>query len=531
MKIFNKIKKIPNREEIIKILSGIIALILIYYIAKFSVFSSAEDVKNRTIFPIILLIIFLSSSRKAFWLLCFPFVLIHAIYLPIGAGFGKINHTFLESLENTNTGEIIEFIQLIPSKYFLITFFMISGIILYRIILTKTGIALWKNKFLIITLLLVTLSKSSAFKFPNELTDAIQAFAHEREKLQRIDKNVSWEITDVNSKYENYVLIIGESARKDYHGAYGYPVNNTPFMSQSPGVLVDGLTSPAPNTVASLKIMLTDSDKELVSPRYNMNFVKLANQAGFDTTWISNQGNFGIYDTAISFIANQSKTKFFLKKDGYDSINTDDFSLLPIFEKVINTPSSHPARLFVLHLMGSHPSTCERLHDYPNHYLTDDKKYLDLGCYLASIEKTDKLIARVHDILKERFIKNNEKFSIIYFSDHGLSSKILDDGYISMRHLNTREQYSVPLFKISSDDTQRTVIKNFKSGLNMTLGLSTWLGIKTRNHINKYSLFAEKIDDQDYGYIEKLQKLPSNPLIDITPHLAKNVNRTNLTEH
>lgn len=35
-----------------------------------------------------------------------------------------------------------------------------------------------------------------------------------------------------NSKYQDYVIILGESARKDYLHAYGYPVNDTPLCHQ-----------------------------------------------------------------------------------------------------------------------------------------------------------------------------------------------------------------------------------------------------------------------------------------------------------
>ena len=80
--------------------------------------------------------------------------------------------------------------------------------------------------------------------------------------MAKIEKNVTRKATGgqstlENSKYQDYVIILGESARKDYLHAYGYPVNDTPFMSSANGTLIDGMTSAGTNTVASLRLMLT----------------------------------------------------------------------------------------------------------------------------------------------------------------------------------------------------------------------------------------------------------------------------------
>lgn len=40
------------------------------------------------------------------------------------------------------------------------------------------------------------------------------------------------------TKYDYYVLVIGESARRDYFHAYGYPVKNTQnLLTQQKGLL------------------------------------------------------------------------------------------------------------------------------------------------------------------------------------------------------------------------------------------------------------------------------------------------------
>ena len=51
-------------------------------------------------------------------------------------------------------------------------------------------------------------------------------------------------------------------------------------------MLVDGLFSAGMNTVSSLKLMLTYPNKEKWTPNYDLSFVNLANDAGFDTVWL-----------------------------------------------------------------------------------------------------------------------------------------------------------------------------------------------------------------------------------------------------
>ncbi len=48
-------------------------------------------------------------------------------------------------------------------------------------------------------------------------------------------------------------------------------------------------------------------------PQYRDNFVTLANRAGFQTWWFSNQGQIGEYDTAIASIAKRADEVQFLK--------------------------------------------------------------------------------------------------------------------------------------------------------------------------------------------------------------------------
>lgn len=73
-------------------------------------------------------------------------------------------------------------------------------------------------------------------------------------------------------------------------------------------------------------------------PQYQDNFVTLANRAGFQTWWFSNQGQIGEYDTAIASIAKRADEAHFLKNGDFEADkNTRDDALLTMTAQVLAT--------------------------------------------------------------------------------------------------------------------------------------------------------------------------------------------------
>ncbi|MDU5696139.1 MAG: sulfatase-like hydrolase/transferase, partial [Haemophilus parainfluenzae] len=201
-----------------------------------------------------------------------------------------------------------------------------------------------------------------------ETIDSSVQIVNEWQKLKKMSQESNWgQSTLENSKYQDYVIILGESARKDYLHAYGYPVNDTPFMSSVNGTLIDGMTSAGTNTVASLRLMLTLPDKEKWEPNYDLSLVDLIKSAGLKTYWLSNQGFLGEYDTPVASLASKSDETIFLKKGGsFNSTNYSDFDLIPKFAQVLEDPTQGK-RFIVLHIYGSHPLACDRVENQNCH--------------------------------------------------------------------------------------------------------------------------------------------------------------------
>ncbi|MDU8923681.1 phosphoethanolamine transferase [Pasteurellaceae bacterium LIM206] len=474
----------------------------------------------QAIVQLAFLIIVFNASRKLFYFVLLPFVLLHAFYTPVGMTFGPPSYQYVASVFATDLMESREFMAQLPFSDYLAALAIVVLVLAFRFITQKFKLRLYHNKFLLALMIVVTLWSTASLKFVQEGTTALIQVEQELSRLNAMSIQSEWgesTLTDA-SKYDDYVLIIGESARKDYHHAYGYPADNTPFMSHANGILIDGFTSGGTNTIASLKLMLTKPDTQTWQGNYALNVIDLVKSAGYKTYWISNQGYLGEFDTPISAIANKSDETIFLKSGDSANSNTSDFALLPRFAQVLDQPTADK-RFIVLHLYGSHPITCDRLNDYPKIYPDEkvDKKYFNVNCYVSSIKKTDEVIRRVYEELVKNEQKSHRTFSMIYFSDHGLAHHTEHDGVITLHNSNgaSKRHYDIPLFRISSDDSERHEYKVFKSGLNFTDGIGHWLGIRNDKLNAAVDLFSNWPDPDDYGLKTKIRQMivPDDPAV------------------
>lgn len=318
----------------------------------------------------------------------------------------------------------------------------------------------------------------------------------------------------VENQYKNYILVLGESARRDYFHVYGYPVMNTPFLQTVNGTVVEGLTAAGTNTVASLRFMLTHGDLVKRTPDYSRTVVGLAKAGGYATYWFSNQGVSGPYDTPVAAIAMQSEKQLFLKTGGYEQgRSTDELLLLPL-HKALKDGEKRP-RFIVLHTMGSHPDICNRVALWPEKTETD-RRHRIIACYSDSVAQTDHFLREVHDRLQAHEKKTGEGYSMIYISDHGLSLSEWD-GYLSMDNRTVSKYHcDIPLVKISSDDQSHQQVKSAKCGFRFTDGIGRWLGL-SGEALSGYDLFDGVSDPAAKTWVPDGQ---DDPAVDIRPYIT-----------
>ncbi len=465
-------------------------------------------------------------NEKIFQIFIWFVVLTFSLYYPVDLHYGSLNSGIIAAFFETNVSESLSFLKNIEIKDFIFPFlFILSAIILVRLKkFNRKVVAEGKEKkrqfilhgVLIITAVLGTCWAPTSFYFDNIDKDEIdnswtlanspvnvisfyaniyrsinEYYSEKKELEQAASISPPWKILSVSPKYKNYVLVIGESARRDYLSTYGFELKTTPFLDSANGYINRGYISAAPATYHSLlkTLYLKKKNEQTQKQDYSYNIITLAKAAGIKTNWLSNQGSIGKYDTIASRLGVSADFHFFTKKGGFNTAETDDFKLLDVFSSSLKDKSEN-TRLFVLHLMGSHQQFCERLNE-------DEKKYTfineKMSCYVNTILKTDRLIEKLVAFLKE----TNESYSLIYFSDHGL----IHANKEKIEEINLdydgefKQAYDVPFFKISSDDTERKVVDVQRSAVNFVYGFSQWLGINTEELNNNYDFFSEIHDE------------------------------------
>lgn len=318
-----------------------------------------------------------------------------------------------------------------------------------------------------------------------------------------------WHVLAVKPKHRINVIVIGESVRRDAMGAFGGKWANTPFISSTPGVLFKNYLSAASSTQQSLGLTLTLVGEDH-QPQFQNNIVTLAKRAGFKTYWFSNQGQFGNYDTAIASIAKRADDVHFLKEGNFKSQDTSDMELLQFTNQALEENAEAP-KLLIYHLMGSHPKACERTKNHYVDFVDND----EISCYLYSITQTDNFLAE----LKQQLLSHGQSFSMIYFSDHGLSFKERGTQSEYLSHNDQYQQnYQVPMFMTSSSDSHQKVIKAMRSANDFMMLFAQWTGISSQEVKAKYRFISEQPASSIYvtNFAPKqidYTKLPEDPFV------------------
>ena len=457
--------------------------------------------------------IFFTLRRLSYWAFfaVFLFVLITCVlFLPQIIWFGHPPATMIGAFFETDWQESKEFVQSLPlySYAFSLLTLLFGGYILY--LGKKKSYALGRKQSIVTLVIgvlatgltlyrpLAKMKEYHAFKwsvsrtaivaFYASIYDNIQEYQAMKKELSKgIEGTPTWHIIKFIPPYQNYVLVIGESVRKDYMHLYGFPQENTPFLDKVHGTIIDGYTATAPNTTASLlrSFVQMKGEKDFV---YINNIITLAKAAGFETFWFSNQGISGNWDTPIAKLAFLCDHKEFTKKGDYASMNYHDSILLPLLQRALQQKSLSP-RLFILHTMGSHVNFEARL-EHPIHFDYYNRK---LSAYIQTIEQTDTLLKGIYEALQ----RQGAPFSMLYFSDHGLMTQDRASMFASLTHGDTSPNkacYRVPFVLLSSDDAAHKVLKVNKSAFYFLDGFAQWLGIQEASLLPNYDFRSTESD-------------------------------------
>lgn len=467
-------------------------------------------------------------SWRAFKYTLIACALLAACYFPFGRTYGAPNFNSILSLYSSNPEEAGEMLRVFPVWYYLVSLSILG--IAWLVLQSPARIfPRWSGHhssllavFLAISLvapLNIFYTKGTfsllnisypVFHFVKDITLINMTVNAEHQRMQELATlQDNWHVIAAKPRHQVYVVVIGESVRRDALGAFGGHWANTPFMSSMNGVLFQNYLSAASSTQQSLGLTLTLVGKDQ-QPQYQNNIVTLAKRAGFHTYWFSNQGQLGHYDTAIASIAKRADNVQFLKNGNFISQDTQDTDLLKFTNGALNDNTEAP-KLIVYHLMGSHPKACERTrHKYET--FVNNK---EISCYLYSITQTDSFLSSLNKQLQN----SGKKFSMIYFSDHGLSFKERGSKSEYLSHNDQFQQnYQVPMLITSSGETRHRKIKAVRSANDFMSLFAEWSGIRSQEVVPKYRFISEQPAPQVYVTDFSLSKvnydkLPQDPFV------------------
>ena len=326
------------------------------------------------------------------------------------------------AIMQTNSGEAGSYIQTHINVYILLLLFILFIVIfvLCRAVYYDGGILL-RNKisvvmlciFIILNLLVVGDTYNKNY-YLRPFWDAYKMLKEYKQFRFSSDmRNVMIKQSEILSDDKDglYVLVIGESTTRTHMSAYGYSRQTTPWLntiSQDENTLLfTNAYSCHVHTVPVLSYALTEKNQyNDVDAAQAASLVEIAKAAGYKVVWLSNQAQYGVFETPISVIADAADEKIFIS-DLVGNTRYYDGALIKWLDE-INTSGK---TLLVVHLMGCHEKYIDR---YPSEMAAFSED--------TNVDSYDNAVFYNDIVMKELYENVNQHSNfraMIYFSDHG----------------------------------------------------------------------------------------------------------------
>lgn len=237
------------------------------------------------------------------------------------------------------------------------------------------------------------------------------------DKLREARKTALNALVSKNHKNSEgvFILVIGESQNRDHMSAYGYKRETTPWLNKEKNdknmLLFNKAYSCHVHTVPTLNYALTAKNQyNTINTMNDFSILEVAEAAGFETVWLSNQVKYSAWDTPLTFIAAEANQQKWVNSNIGETTSTDYFDdiLVEKFDELKYTQNM----LIVVHLMGNHqlynrryPSEFTKFRGDGNNNIDDYDNSILYNDYVMS-----KLLARAKKIPNFQ--------GLIYCSDH-----------------------------------------------------------------------------------------------------------------
>ena len=321
-------------------------------------------------------------------------------------------------------------------------------------------------------------------------------------------------VNDQRSLPEKIFLIIGESACRKHMSVYGYDVPTTPFldslMQTTSEVLIYDGVSPANLTRNAVRLLLTFATPMDMQPANTQkNIIELANDAGYQTFWLSNQPNYGWHSNFSALLSTLAHDAYFTGHEPeFETVQIDDLTLIPILRDKYR---ENTKQFFLIHLMGSHFDYTFRSDETDHIYIKGDDR---ISKYNRSIHHTDRMMREIY-----RIMNHQDTSSILYYvSDHGQSFEFLGHGFLD----SSTSQFEVPMVVINQTKVNVDSIANKyylpdKSWINTLCStniIAELMGYSFTDefvdHVREQGKYIYHVDSQVYKFENLEQKAKKN---------------------
>ncbi|GAA7472159.1 hypothetical protein HpBHB15_15080 [Helicobacter pylori] len=312
----------------------------------------------------------------------------------------------------------------------------------------------------------------------------------------------------------NVILVIGESASRNFMQLYGYSAPNNPLLSElanerereSNNLFVFSDTiSKEGSTSDVFESLLNYSDAETTKPWYHYhNMIDIFKRSHYETFWLEKQfvDQWSLIQDLVSsrsknrYLLQRDRNRYFLPKE-WTSYDED---ILTFYSK--NIPSQLKSKNFIVfHLRGSHKTYSER---FPQSFAKFKPSDLSFSNLHASNDRDKQIVADyVNSLYYNDFVLNGifnlfkDKDAIVfYLSDH--AQDIFESGP-TYGHSCSKAGLEIPFMIYVSDifkEKHPEKVKLIKNALNKPFmsddlihSLLPLVGIHTKDEIESKKPF------------------------------------------
>ena len=221
-----------------------------------------------------------------------------------------------------------------------------------------------------------------------------------------------------------YVLVIGESSRREDWQLFGYDRATNPELSRIKNLVrLPRFITSWPESLTAIPMILRRRKPAAAwnAPWHEASILRAMQESGYETYWISNQQAIGPFDSPVSMYAYEAQHTEWLNHASWTAPGSYDEDLIQPLKDALH--ASNNDLFIVLHMMGSHMTYDYRYPKAFEYWRPTQTSPPSEGTriervrnsYDNSILYTDHVLARVIDALKQ----SGAVTALWFESDHG----------------------------------------------------------------------------------------------------------------